>query len=343
MLSVIFTIARNTYTESIRQPIYVVLLIAGSLLLVLNLQAAAYTLSDDNRLLVDMGLSLLGLAGILLAAFTAAGVIHEEIENRTVLTVVSKPVPRPAFVIGKYLGVSAALAVAIWILACIFLLTVRHKVMQTASDTIDGPVALFGLVGWFLALVYASATNYLYRWVFTSTFVIGLLVTMTLAVLGVSLVAADWSFQPITTEFGPEHAFQAGQLPIAILLIFESLLVLAAVAVASSTRLGQVMTLVVCLAVGVLGMSNEYYLHEQMVGTTTLSEQPDLGSQVMWVVKSVPSWVVPNFQFLWLADALSQKHIIPLDHVGWLTLYSLLYVVAILGLATVLFQTREVS
>ncbi|MDX1681939.1 MAG: ABC transporter permease subunit, partial [Phycisphaeraceae bacterium] len=131
MLGQLFTISRNTFKESIRQPIFVVLIFVAGLLLVLNPSLAAYTMEDDDRLLVDLGLSTLFLIGLLLAAFTATNVLTVELENRTVLTVVSKPVPRPVFMLGKFLGVAAAILIAFWTLSTIFLLTVRHGVMTT--------------------------------------------------------------------------------------------------------------------------------------------------------------------------------------------------------------------
>ena len=106
------TIARNTFFESIRQPIYVIMVLAVSLMLILNTFLAGYTLEDDNRLLMDMGLSTLFWAGMLMAVFTATGVLSDEIDNKTVLTVVSKPVGRPIFVLGKYVGVTGAILLA---------------------------------------------------------------------------------------------------------------------------------------------------------------------------------------------------------------------------------------
>ncbi|NQW49042.1 MAG: ABC transporter permease, partial [Planctomycetes bacterium] len=88
----LFTIARNAFLESIRQPVQAVLICAALLALVLNLNVAGYTLEDDNKLLIDLGLSTLFLSGILMAAFTATSVLSREIENKTLLTVVSKPV-----------------------------------------------------------------------------------------------------------------------------------------------------------------------------------------------------------------------------------------------------------
>ena len=78
------TIARNTFTESIRQPIFAVVLLVAGLALSLNPSLSAYTLEDDNKLLIDMGLSTLFLAGLALTAFTATSVLSNEIQQRTV-------------------------------------------------------------------------------------------------------------------------------------------------------------------------------------------------------------------------------------------------------------------
>jgi len=181
MFQQVLTIGRNTYTESIRQPVFVVLIMASSLLLLLSPSLAAYTLDDDNKMMIDMGLSTLFLTGLLLAAFTATGVLSAEVENKTVLTVVSKPVSRPLFVLGKFVGVAGAIAVAYWTLSSVFLLLVRHRVMQTASDPFDGPVIVFGLLAGLTALLVATLGNYFYQWVFTSSFVTSAVALMSFA------------------------------------------------------------------------------------------------------------------------------------------------------------------
>ena len=60
-------------------------------------------------MLIDIGMATVFVAGGLLAAFVATGVLTREIENKTALTVISKPVGRPLFVLGKFLGVAGAL------------------------------------------------------------------------------------------------------------------------------------------------------------------------------------------------------------------------------------------
>lgn len=334
MIQQILTIARNTFVEAIRQPIYVVLLIAATALLVVNPSLSAYTLDDDNKILVDMGLSTLFLAGLLLSAFTATGVLSTEIENRTVLTVISKPVSRPAFVTGKYLGVAAALGVAFWTLTLIFLLTVRHEVLQRAMDPFDMPVIVFGVLAGVLAILGATLANYFYHWVFTSTFVFSFAGLMTLSLAMVLMINKEWQFQSIATDLDP-------QLITALLLVFEAVLILTAIAVACSTRLGQVMTLVVCVLVFLMGLTSHYFSMQADKTLGDIDGSP-FHMGLIWALK-VFLWVLPNLQYLWHADPLTQGHPITAQHAMLLTGYSVCYITAILSLAIALFQTREVG
>src|SRR5688572_13340848 len=108
--SQILTIAKNTFVESVRQPIYFVLIVLGGIMQVLNTWGAAYSMgctdtaevSGYNQVLLDIGLATIFVCGMLLAAFIATAVISREIERKTVLTVVSKPISRTAVVLGKY-------------------------------------------------------------------------------------------------------------------------------------------------------------------------------------------------------------------------------------------------
>jgi len=323
MLEQIFSITRNTFLESIRQPIFSVLIFVGGLMLVFNPLLSAYTMDDDNKLLVDMGLSTLFIIGLVLAAFTATGVLSQEIENRTVLTVVSKPVARPAFIVGKFFGVAAALFVAYWTLAAVFLLSVRHQVMQTARDHFDQPVITFGLGAALLAFLLATAANYYYRRVFTSTFVLLIATLQTLAWVLVMFIDKQWRFQPFMTDVDP-------QLLLGIAMVFEAVLILAALAVAVSTRLGQVMTLALCAGFFMLGLVSDY-----LFGRDAVQEQ---FPWTQWLYL-----VIPNFQFLWPADALTQGHDITGGYFGQVTGYAGAYILALLGVAAALFQTREIE
>lgn len=321
MIQQLLTICRHTFVASLRQPILVALLGIATLALVLNPALAAYTLDDDNKLLIDMGLSTLFLTGLLMAAFTATGVLGEEVEGKTAVIVVSKPVARPVFVLGKYLGVTGAIAVVFWALCGIFLLTVRHRVMQTAVDSIDGPVLLFGAIAGLLAMAGATLANYFYHRDFTSSFVLGFCALITMAWVLVLLVDKQWQFQSPITDLQP-------QIMIGLLLVFEAVLILTAVATVASTRLGQLMTLIVCIGGFVLGLLNDY-----MFGQFAQTHPVAMACHM----------VMPNLQLFWPADALTQGHPFNPAYVGLVTAYAWLYTSALLGLAVALFQYREIS
>jgi ABC-2 type transport system permease protein len=319
----LFTLARNAYLESIRQPIHAVLICAAVFALVLNVNVAGYTLEDDNKLLVDLGLSTLFLTGLLMAAFTATSVLSREIENKTVLTVVSKPVPRPLVVLGKFLGVVGAIATAYWLLAVVFLLTVRHRVQSSvrAEDIFDGPVVTFGLLAILLTFVIAGLANYLYRWPFPSTFSLVAAVAATAAWGLVSCIGRTWGLQSPAADFDP-------QLAIGLALVFEAIVVLTAIAIAASTRLGQIATLLVCVGVFLVGLVGEYFLTVAAAGRAWLRPL---------------AAVVPNLQFFWPADALTQGHPITPAYLGTVSAYAACLVGGVLSLAVILFQERDVG
>lgn len=324
------TIARNAFLESIRQPVFSVLVLAGMLALVLNVSLAAFTLDDDNKILIDLGLSTLLLTGLLLAAFTATSVVSREIENRTVVTVLSKPVPRPAVVIGKYLGVAGALATAYWTVGVLFLLTVRHRVPGGGSldSCFDGPVLVFGSLGWLAALILAGSANYLRRRPFSSIFVVALTVFSAAALL------AAWSFDKRWRMQAPWVEWDS-QLVFAVALVFEAVLVLAAVAVAASTRFGRGMTLLACGAVFLAGLVNEHLLG-------TLVADAGTAGWLRWL--AWPAYTaIPNLQFFWPADALTQGHPLTTAHFTTVSGYAAAMIVAMISLAVVLFQGRDVG
>ena len=355
MLQQLVNIAHNTFTEAIRQPIFVVLVLLGALALILNPQLAAYTMEDDNKLLIDLGLSTIFLVSLLLAAFTATGVFANEIDNKTVLTVVSKPVSRPLFVLGKYLGIALAIAVAYFLLSMVILLTIRHRVMSTASDHVDMPVVLFGLGGALIAVIFATSANYLYNKVFTSTLTVALLVTQVVALGLVLVINKQWQIQSPLHEF-TAHEGEMTQVVIGLGLVFQAVLVLTGVAVAASTRLGQVMTLLICVGVFLLGLASNSL--SQLVNTK-LSIPVDtnyyqslaaifqaglaLYQKGVYAAAKFIYMLAPNLQFFWPADAITQDKPITCDLFLLVTGYAALQVTAILALAVALFQNREVG
>jgi hypothetical protein len=192
------------------------------------------------------------------------------------------------------------------------------------------PVFLFGFGALVLAALIATWGNYFYNWVFTSKFVGFFAVLLTFGFVLMLMFTKNWEFQAITTEFTKEMKddprAMLGQIIVSQLLVFEGLAILCAVAIACSTRLGQVMTLLICFAVYGLGVCSDY-----MFGRHA-DDQP-----LAWLGYHV----TPNVSYLFVADALSQGSPVTPGYLGMASAYAALFAVAILCIAVALFQTRE--
>ncbi|MFM9168945.1 MAG: ABC transporter permease, partial [Phycisphaerales bacterium] len=85
-LTQLWAIARNTALECLRQPVVLAVMVAGTLLVVMSIPFSGFTLMDDQRMFIDLGLSTVFVCGTLLAAFLATSALSREIEVRTALT-----------------------------------------------------------------------------------------------------------------------------------------------------------------------------------------------------------------------------------------------------------------
>src|SRR5262249_11424070 len=133
------------------------------------------------------------------------------------------------------------------------LMGLRHGVMSTAADDPDQPVILFTALAVFGSLGIAAWCNYFYGSYFTQTYLQILPPARLIADGRVLLISKKWHVQPLWFDFKPQITFACLTLALAIL-------VLSAVATAVSTRLGQVMTVVVCSGVFVFGLLSNYFI-----------------------------------------------------------------------------------
>ncbi|MGB2824694.1 MAG: hypothetical protein WBF17_27225 [Phycisphaerae bacterium] len=321
----LWSICTNTFLQTIRQPIYTVMILVTFGLLIFTLPFTGYTMSvnyenTDQQMLEDLGLGTLRVSGLLIAAFSASGVLRREIEEKTALIVISKPVSRAVFVVGKFLGVLAAVAVAYYLCSLVFLMTVRHRVMPTARDQVDWPVVVIGLAGLLAAILLAILGNLWFGWQFTSTSVWAATVLLTAAMVAIGFVGKQWRLTP----FG---AGISGELLLEIAVMFMAVIIFVALAITASARLGQAMTLLVCTAMFFLGSA-----HPQVFGRW-LDEVP---------VLRVLGWITPNFSHFYPQEDIREAYI-PARLVGLSGLYCVLYAAGALAVGVSLFQTRELE
>jgi len=128
-------IARNTAREAMSQPLFYVLLALGATALVIFPFVPHFTFGEDIKMLKAEGLTLIKLLAIVLAVWTASVSIADEIEGRTALTLLSKPVGRRKLLLGKFLGIFIPVAAMFIILGAVFLAGVSYKVVYDARET----------------------------------------------------------------------------------------------------------------------------------------------------------------------------------------------------------------
>lgn len=273
MLTQTLSIARNTFVEALRQPVFFVLVMLSGVIQLFNVWGSNFSMGmqessevqGDDKIMLDVGMGTIFVLGTLLAAFIATAVVSREIENKTVLTVVSKPVPRWVMILGKYAGIAGAILVAVLTMLLFLYFSIRHGVMSTASDSLDQPVLVFSLSAVFLSILIAGWCNFFYGWNFPQTSVVLLLPLLLVGYLLVLALSKDWKWQPLTKDFKP-------QITLACACLVMAIMVLTAAATAASTRLGQVMTIVVCAGLFVATLLTDHFLGRYAFRNQTIAQ-----------------------------------------------------------------------
>jgi hypothetical protein len=326
LLSSYWAIAKNSFTEIVRQPVYGLLLLTGMTLIGLSPAITMFSMASDEALMVDMGLATVFLLGLIIAVLSATQIISREVESQTVGAILSKPVGRLLFILGKFTAVTMAMGLACGQLTVVMLLTLRIGVPSTAQWRLDLP-AFLGLVGPLaIAVALGLYANFFYRWNFTSTAIkVGF--PLYLVAFGLlMLVNAGWEMEFIPRIYAERSAWQVLRAGV---LVFLGVWVLSSVALAISTRLNVVINTVICLTVFFVGMVSQYLFGRFADG-------------------SPPAWValriVPNLHVFWVGDQLTAEvPYIPMPYVWTAGLYALGFSGAMVSLAAFLFERREVT
>jgi len=136
-------VAWVTAKEVLFQPLFVILALVGIFALFIFLLIPYNTLGEDIKLVITQGLTVVKLFSAFLAVWAASSTIADELDGKTALMALAKPISRTKFIIGKYLGVMIAVTLLFLILGTFFLNTVSYKVVYDAREASkDVPTAI---------------------------------------------------------------------------------------------------------------------------------------------------------------------------------------------------------
>jgi ABC-type transport system involved in multi-copper enzyme maturation permease subunit len=173
----IFTLASNVFWDVIRERVlyltgfFAILLVAAQVLL------REVSAGTEAKMVVDVGIAAIGVLGLVVTVFVGTGLINKEIDKRTVLVLLSKPVSRSEFIIGKHIGLSAVLAVLIALMTGIYLGVLSFYKIPYPLGSI-----LVAVLYMFLELSLLTAVGILFG-VFTSS-LLATLLTFAVYVMG---------------------------------------------------------------------------------------------------------------------------------------------------------------
>ncbi|MGZ5505861.1 MAG: ABC transporter permease [Limisphaerales bacterium] len=315
------TIAINAFMELVRQPVFLLLMTVSSMFEVFLACVNYFGFGDEPKLVKITALAVMLLAGLFGAVLSASASVAREIRSGTALAVLSKPVGRARFLLAKYVGLAAALTVLVYV-NCIACLLATRMAFDAYGD-IDWPGLGVFLGSIILAYGIGGFSNYFLRrpFVADAVFAVAIMITLGFAILhfiprdavrmGDSYTGIDWRVIPASG------------------LILLALLILAALALACSTRFEVIPTLAICSALFLLGLVSDYFW-----GT-----RASAGS---WWASALYS-ITPNWQLFWMADALEQGRAIPLEYIGKALGYAAAYIGAVLCIALVMFEDRELN
>src|SRR5262249_11573831 len=128
-------IALPTAKEAVRKPAFFVIAGLSSAMLIITIFVPYFTFNEDIKMYKDTGLTTISFACLLLALLTASSSVAEEIEGKTAVTLLSKPINRRQFIFGKYLGIQMGVLALFAILGSIFAFGVWFKTGYDLRET----------------------------------------------------------------------------------------------------------------------------------------------------------------------------------------------------------------
>lgn len=109
----IYAIALNTFRESIRDKVFYSLLFFAVILVLFSIILGKLTIGDPLKIVKDFGLGSISIGGTLIAIFVGVGMVYKEMEKRTIFIILSKPISRWQFLMGKYLGLAITITIEV--------------------------------------------------------------------------------------------------------------------------------------------------------------------------------------------------------------------------------------
>lgn len=130
-LATIRSVALAVFKESVRDRVPYSLVLFSVVLMGVSFLVSRLTASQDLKVVKDLGLATMNLIGLLIAIFIGTGLVAKEVERRSIYSVLSKPVTRTSFLLGKFVGLVLTLAVNLAMMTVAFYAMLMYQELST--------------------------------------------------------------------------------------------------------------------------------------------------------------------------------------------------------------------
>ena len=130
MMRRVWSVAHNTFIEAIRDRVLYSLILFAILMILSSFLFASISAQQYNKIVKDLGLTVISLIGIIISVFLGMGLVYKEIEKKTVYNIFSKPIQRYEFILGKFLGLAFTILINTVAMAVILFLIVLYTEMR---------------------------------------------------------------------------------------------------------------------------------------------------------------------------------------------------------------------
>jgi len=317
-------IALSAFREGVRQWVFWLVMLSATAAMCFSILVPYFTFGEDYLMVKQLGYDTIMLAAVLFGALTASLSISEEIEGRTAITVMSKPVSRRQFMLGKFAGIILAALFMFGVLGVLFenVLIVKHW-----YDKLD-PISPENL-----AVESASVSAH-----------IGVVITPAWVIQNLHAWALPATTADLLRGVGQWIAHSMDTLP-GLVLCYSQVLVLVALAVTLATRVPMVVNITSVVVVFFLSHLTPVLLALAQRGQ---EKQPDgTVPRLVAFVARVFDPLLPDLGSFAMNPALLSDAPPPqglfFQYVGAVTLYGILYTAIVLLLGLILFEDRDLA
>jgi ABC-type transport system involved in multi-copper enzyme maturation permease subunit len=137
---IVIQIAVNVFKECVRDKVLYNLVVFAVLLIAVSYLLGQLTAGQDVKIIKDLGLAAISIFGLLIAVFIGIGLVWKEVERKSIYSILSKPITRSQFILGKFVGLALTLIVNVAIMTVAFYLVLAYLNTQVTLEAAAPPV-----------------------------------------------------------------------------------------------------------------------------------------------------------------------------------------------------------